>query len=588
MAGLLAATIGRLCEGEVNELRHAYDPARTIESYLAAIEGKTAALFATACRVGGIVGDLPREHIDQLTEFGRLYGMAFQIVDDVLDVIATDEQLGKPAGHDIAEGIYNLPVLHALEELGGDLGTLLGGPIDGADLDTARRLVKTSGGRRPQHRPGPPLHRRRRRGAGPLRRHPVGRRAGRRRHPPPRRRRRGPRRVASGRYPRGMPGGREDALVRGLLTGIAAFRWLAWAWMAIVAASSAATSSRAAGRGSPCVLVGAALVVTAVDGVPRPHRPRPAAHHRRSSSPSWRSGFALGAGDDWAFAGDHPQSLGSVWPLAGVLTAGVRWGGRGGAIAGAVVGPRPAVRRRSSRRRPRRRRRRRSDRRPDHASSIAQASSTFVLYALAGGVAGYAAVKLREAERQISMVQAREEVARTLHDGVLQTLAVVQRRATDPDLARLARDQERELREYLFGAEPAGGELGPRLRQAAARFEDHFDARAQVIVADDLPKLAGDRVDALAGAVSEALTNAGKHGGARVGHRLRRARRRRRRVLLGEGRRHRLRARRRRGRRAHPLDPRPHRRRRRPGRGRRQPRARHRGAAVGVEGSLRG
>ncbi|MET0902305.1 MAG: polyprenyl synthetase family protein [Acidimicrobiales bacterium] len=146
VAALLAATIGRLCEGEVNELRHAYDPARTIESYLVAIEGKTAALFATACRVGGIVGDLPRDRIDQLSEFGRHYGMAFQIVDDVLDVIATDEQLGKPAGHDIAEGIYNLPVLHALDELGGDLGVLLGGPIDGADLDTARRLVKTTGG----------------------------------------------------------------------------------------------------------------------------------------------------------------------------------------------------------------------------------------------------------------------------------------------------------------------------------------------------------------------------------------------------------------------------------------------------------
>jgi heptaprenyl diphosphate synthase len=146
VAGLLASTIGQLCEGEVNELRHAYDPARTVESYLKAIEGKTAALFATACRVGGIVGDLPRAQIDQLTEFGRLYGMAFQIVDDVLDVIATDEQLGKPAGHDIAEGIYNLPVLHALEELGGDLGVLLGGPIDGSDLDTARRLVRTSTG----------------------------------------------------------------------------------------------------------------------------------------------------------------------------------------------------------------------------------------------------------------------------------------------------------------------------------------------------------------------------------------------------------------------------------------------------------
>ena len=146
VAGLLAATIGRLCEGEVNELRHAYDPGRTTTSYVTAIQGKTAALFATACRVGGIVGDLPRPLIDQLTEFGLQYGMAFQIVDDVLDVVATDEQLGKPAGHDIAEGIYNLPVIYALEELGGDLRTLLGGPIAGADLDTARRLVRTTSG----------------------------------------------------------------------------------------------------------------------------------------------------------------------------------------------------------------------------------------------------------------------------------------------------------------------------------------------------------------------------------------------------------------------------------------------------------
>jgi heptaprenyl diphosphate synthase len=146
VAGLLAATIGRLCEGEVRELRHAYDTTRTEESYLAAIEGKTAALFATACRVGGIVGQLPRPTIDQLTEFGRLYGMAFQIVDDVLDVVATDAQLGKPAGHDIVEGIYNIPVIYALEEVGPDLGVLLGGPIDGGDLDSARRLVRGSAG----------------------------------------------------------------------------------------------------------------------------------------------------------------------------------------------------------------------------------------------------------------------------------------------------------------------------------------------------------------------------------------------------------------------------------------------------------
>jgi heptaprenyl diphosphate synthase len=146
VAGLLAATIGRLCEGEVLELRMAYNADRTEAPYLSAIGGKTAALFATACRVGGIVGDLPRAEIDQVTEFGRLYGMAFQVVDDVLDVVATDEQLGKPAGHDIAEGIYNLPVLRALADGGDDLRSLLGRPIEGAELERARQLVRASVG----------------------------------------------------------------------------------------------------------------------------------------------------------------------------------------------------------------------------------------------------------------------------------------------------------------------------------------------------------------------------------------------------------------------------------------------------------
>ena len=143
VAGLLAATIGRLCEGEVRELTDAYQVARTEEAYLASIEGKTASLLGSACRIGGIVGGLSRPDIDRLTDFGTAYGMAFQIVDDVLDVIATDEQLGKPAGHDLVEGAYNLPVLRALDgPAGEELRDLLGTPIAGEAWERARSLVR--------------------------------------------------------------------------------------------------------------------------------------------------------------------------------------------------------------------------------------------------------------------------------------------------------------------------------------------------------------------------------------------------------------------------------------------------------------
>jgi len=122
VAGLLAATISRLCEGQVLELRTTFDVTRDEASYLRSIEGKTASLLSSACRIGGIVAGIEAAHLDALTVFGRAYGMAFQLVDDVLDLVSTDDELGKPAGHDMVEGVYTLPVIAAL-----------GGP-DGAEL----------------------------------------------------------------------------------------------------------------------------------------------------------------------------------------------------------------------------------------------------------------------------------------------------------------------------------------------------------------------------------------------------------------------------------------------------------------------
>jgi heptaprenyl diphosphate synthase len=155
VAGLLAATIARLCEGQVLELQHAFDLSRTEEAYLSSIDGKTASLLATSCRVGGIVADLPRQQIEALTVFGRSFGIAFQIVDDLLDVTATDEELGKPAAHDLVEGTYTLPVIRTLAAGGAaatQLETLLTRlrPIDGsfepvddpATLAAARDLLR--------------------------------------------------------------------------------------------------------------------------------------------------------------------------------------------------------------------------------------------------------------------------------------------------------------------------------------------------------------------------------------------------------------------------------------------------------------
>ena len=147
VAALLANTIARLCEGQVRELQDAYDINRTEANYIKAISGKTAALLGTACRVGAIVANLPRPTIDTLTDFGRLYGMAFQVVDDILDVIATDEQLGKPSGNDLVEGIYNLPVLRAFDHptIGPELRGMLGAKLEPVERERARGLVRESG-----------------------------------------------------------------------------------------------------------------------------------------------------------------------------------------------------------------------------------------------------------------------------------------------------------------------------------------------------------------------------------------------------------------------------------------------------------
>jgi heptaprenyl diphosphate synthase len=149
VAALLARTIGHLCAGQIEELRHTYNVDRPVDAYLSSIDGKTASLYATAARIGGIVAGHDRTVIDALTNYGTAYGMVFQIVDDVLDLTATDAQLGKPAGHDMEEGVYTLPVLHTLAAGGtaaSELRSVLGKPLSEDERLKVLDIVRSNGG----------------------------------------------------------------------------------------------------------------------------------------------------------------------------------------------------------------------------------------------------------------------------------------------------------------------------------------------------------------------------------------------------------------------------------------------------------
>ncbi len=147
IAALLAATLGELCQGQVAEVHAAFQVGRTEDSYSVAIAGKTAALMATSCRIGALTGGLARDQVEAFTSFGRYFGMIFQVRDDILDVVGTEAELGKPAGQDLAEGIYTLPVLRALANpaVGPELRPLLGQPLGQPERDKARSIVAESG-----------------------------------------------------------------------------------------------------------------------------------------------------------------------------------------------------------------------------------------------------------------------------------------------------------------------------------------------------------------------------------------------------------------------------------------------------------
>ena len=116
ICALLARTIATLCDGQIREVEAAGRLDQTEGAYMEIIRRKTGTLIATSCRLGGMLSDAPLDSLDVLEEFGEALGLAFQLSDDIMDLIASERELGKEPGQDLREGVFTLPVLHALGE----------------------------------------------------------------------------------------------------------------------------------------------------------------------------------------------------------------------------------------------------------------------------------------------------------------------------------------------------------------------------------------------------------------------------------------------------------------------------------------
>lgn len=111
---ILSSTIIEVCRGEIEQVRDLFQMNPSIKRYLHRIKRKTALLMAISCKLGAIVCEAPADIVNKLYSYGYYVGMAFQMIDDVLDFTGDEKLLGKPAGSDLRQGNVTLPVVYLL------------------------------------------------------------------------------------------------------------------------------------------------------------------------------------------------------------------------------------------------------------------------------------------------------------------------------------------------------------------------------------------------------------------------------------------------------------------------------------------
>ena len=145
----LATIICDLSEGEILQNHFGYSIPENVDIYYDRIAKKTANFIAVSCEIGAIIAKLPQKDVLALREYGYCIGMAFQIVDDILDLTSNSKKIGKPAGNDILQGVITLPVIYAYcnSPKGEELKAIVENrQMTLEDLSCAIDIVKESGG----------------------------------------------------------------------------------------------------------------------------------------------------------------------------------------------------------------------------------------------------------------------------------------------------------------------------------------------------------------------------------------------------------------------------------------------------------
>ncbi len=140
---VLAQTTNAIAEGEVTQLVYRHDPTIDEKAYLDVIHRKTACLFSAAAQIGAILGSSHSEEQKILAEYGLNLGMAFQIVDDLLDYMVNKADMGKNKGDDLSEGRPTLPLIYALQNGSEAEKSVIREAIQAGDINQLDQVVKT-------------------------------------------------------------------------------------------------------------------------------------------------------------------------------------------------------------------------------------------------------------------------------------------------------------------------------------------------------------------------------------------------------------------------------------------------------------